>query len=143
MTRRPSKPFTAGAPCSALLGTALIGTALFGTAAARSPALSDASLRLTVGGAVVVVTLSARDRDVLQRVWAPGTSAHMLRCEPRCRTATSIPIEAQTRLGAGTTYRVVLGGHFEPGQKIGLIFSFGGGNAAVEAVVDRDTAGLP
>lgn len=125
------------------LAVGALALAPLGTAQARSPLLGDASLRLTVGGAVVEVTVSALDRDLLQRVWSPGRSAHLLRCEPRCRVVTAIPIEARTRVGAGTTYRVVLGGHFEPGQKIGLIFSFGGGNAAVEATVDRDTAGLP
>ena len=129
--------------CLRLFALGALGSALCGSASARAPTLGDATLRLTAGGAVVEVTLTARDHDTLQSVWAPGKSTHLLRCEPRCRVVAVIPVQAQTRLGAKTAFRVVLGGHLEPGQKIGLIFSFGGGNAAVEATVSRDTAGLP
>lgn len=114
-------------------------------AGARAPFVGEATLRPAVGGALLEITLNARDRsgDTLQGVWVAGARANLMRCQPRCKPVSGIPVQGQTNLGSKTVYRVVLGGRFNPGQKVGLLISFSGGNAAVEAVVGRDTASLP
>ena len=112
---------------------------------ARAPFLGEATLRPAVGGAVLEVTITPRDRagDTLQAVWSSQARANLMRCQPRCSVVKAVPVQSLTHLGARTTYRVVLGGTFEPGRKVGLILSFSGGTASVEATVSRDTAGLP
>ncbi|WP_245557557.1 hypothetical protein [Deinococcus peraridilitoris] len=115
------------------------------SAGARAPFLSEATLRPSAGGAVLEVTVSARDRDgdTLRGIWVAGARTNLLRCQPRCKIVSSIPVQGQMLLGGKTMYRVVLGGRFLPGQKVGLVLSFAGGNAAVEATVGRETAWLP
>lgn len=124
---------------------ALLSAVSLTFAGARAPFLSEATLRPSPAGAVLEVTVSARDRDgdTLHGIWIAGAQAKLLRCQPRCKVVTSIPVQGQTVLGGKSIYRVVLGGRFLAGQKVGLRLSFAGGNAAIEATVSRESAWLP
>lgn len=128
------------------LAVLLSALALSWPALARAPYVGEARLRQTVSGALLEVTLTARDRegDVLRGVWAAGARANFLRCTPRCALVDTILVQGQTQLGAKTLYRVVLGGRFEAGRKVGLVLSFADGSTAVrEATVVRGEDGRP
>jgi hypothetical protein len=124
-------------PCALALLASL--TAASAQGAARPPLLGGTGLRPTLGGALVetVVTPRTRTEEALTAVWASGVRAKLLHCQPRCRVVTSIPVRGVLRLGPNTPYRVVLGGSFTGGRRVGLLFAFRAGVVGTEATVTR------
>lgn len=126
-----------------ILGRALALTLLLPALSgghAQAPLVRGAWLKPTVGGLLLETTLSARTRgeDTLLGVWAAGSKVNLLKCAPRCQVVKSVPVTGEMVFGPKTMYRIVLGGRFQPGQKVGLMLSFRSGLAPVEAVVSRD-----
>lgn len=115
----------------------LAATLLMGAAdAARVPTLAQTSTAPTLGGVVLELSVTPRDQnDELQGVWSPGTRAKLLDCATRCRVVVGVPLRGPLRLDRQSRYRVVLGGSFQPGRKIGVLLSFRSGVAATEVVV--------
>ena len=124
---------------AALAVCVLTGSVL---ASGRMPVLSAAQLRPTFGGVLLETTVVPRAgaQDELLGAWTPGSRAKLMACLPRCREVESIPVTETVRLGAQSKYRVVLGGNFAPGQKVGLLLSFRSGVRPVEVTVVRGAA---
>ncbi|PYE54742.1 hypothetical protein [Deinococcus yavapaiensis] len=120
------------------LGRSFVMLVLAVSSAAAAPLVPRAVLKPTTGGVLVEAALSnVGEGDVLTGVWTANAKANLLECAPRCRVVASVPLSVGTTLGARTRFRVVLGGRFRLGQKVGLLFSFRGRVAAVEATVTR------
>lgn len=115
----------------------LAASLLLGAAdAARVPSVAQTSTSPTLGGVVLELSLTPRDQnDELQGVWSPGTRAKLLDCASRCRVVLGVPLRGPLRLDRQSRYRVVLGGSFTPGRKLGVLLSFRSGVAATEVVV--------
>lgn len=120
------------------LGRWLAAWTLTLSSGVAAPLVPRAALKPTTGGVLVEAVLSnVREGDVLTGVWTAGSKANLLECAPRCRVVSTVPLAVGATLGSRTRFRVVLGGRFRLGQKVGLLFSFRNGVAAVEATVAR------
>ena len=122
-------------PARLLALTALLGGLLGNGQAAPGAHLS---LRLSYGGALVQGQLRGAAHDAVTGVWSSVGRARLLRCDPRCVTAPTLPLPGTLTLGSGSVYRVVLGGEFRPGQKVMLTLRLRSGQVLnAQAVVER------
>ncbi|WP_339095424.1 hypothetical protein ACINK0_01570 [Deinococcus sp. VB343] len=85
------------------------------------------SLRLSYGGALVQGQVRAGGDDAIVGVWSSVGRARLLRCQPRCQAVSALPVAPLLSLGSTSAYRVVLGGEFRAGQKVGLTMRFRSG----------------
>lgn len=115
--------------CSALLAAAPLAQA------STPPPLT---LKLMHEGVMLIGTLKLARNDQLLGVWSSVGRARLLRCEPRCKVVTSIPMPGTLTLGTDARARVVLGGTFKVGQRVGLVFRLKNAQiVSVQATVTR------
>jgi len=96
------------------------------------------TLKLMHEGVQLVGTLKIARTDELLGVWSSAGRARLLRCEPRCKVVTSIPMPGTLTLGTDARARVVLGGTFKVGQRVGLVFRLKNAQiVSVQATVTR------
>lgn len=103
----------------------------------KTPFTAAVQLRPTLGGAILEATMTPRAKgaDALLRAFMPRRVTKLLHCAPRCNSVTELPLNGPTAFGPDAANRVVIGGKFEPGQKVNLILQFKSGVAVVDAVV--------
>lgn len=89
-----------------------------GTALAASAPAAKLSLRPSYGGAVMDGRIFVPREDELVGAWSGVGFARLMKCSPKCKVVTSIPLKNTTVMGNETTYRIALGGQFTPGQKV-------------------------
>ena len=117
-----------------LLALLLVGASV--AEAQRVPGLSPMVLRPTLGGVVIETIITPRGpSDILHGVWSAGARSKLLDCSARCRVVPSINLKGPLRLDGQSRYRIVLGGTFSQVRRVGVLFSFGSGVAAAEALV--------
>lgn len=115
--------------CAALL-------ALSPTAQASTP--QPITLKLLREGVLLSGTLKLSRTDELLGVWSSAGRARLMRCEPRCKVVSSLPVPGQMTFGPDARTRVVLGGTFKVGQRVGLVFRLKNSQIiSVQAVVTR------
>ncbi|GGN27686.1 hypothetical protein [Deinococcus daejeonensis] len=115
--------------CAALL-------ALSPAAQANSP--QPITLKLLREGVLVSGTLKLARSDELLGVWSSSGRARLMRCEPRCKVVPSLAVPGLLTLGPDARARVVLGGTFKVGQRVGLVFRLKNSQIlSVQAVVTR------
>lgn len=88
---------------------------------------SQFSLRLSYGGVLVQGQVRAGGDDAIVGVWSSVGRARLLRCQPRCQAVSALPVAPLLSLGSTSAYRMVLGGEFRAGQKVGLTMRFRSG----------------
>ncbi|GGR81427.1 hypothetical protein [Deinococcus sedimenti] len=96
------------------------------------------TLKLMHEGVMLVGTLKLARTDELLGVWSSAGRTRLLRCEPRCKVVQSLPVPGTLSLGPAGRARVVLGGSFKVGQRVGLVFRLKNAQiVSVQAVVTR------
>ncbi|AKH18227.1 hypothetical protein SY84_00205 [Deinococcus soli (ex Cha et al. 2016)] len=115
--------------CAALL-------ALSPVAQASTP--QPITLKLLREGVLLSGTLKLSRSDELLGVWSSAGRARLMRCEPRCKVVSSLPVPGTLTVGPDARARVVLGGTFKVGQRVGLVFRLKNSQIlSVQAVVTR------
>ncbi len=115
--------------CAALLASAPL-------AQASTP--HPITLKLLDEGVLVVGTLKLARADELLGVWSSAGRARLMRCEPRCKVVQSLPVPGTLALGPDARARVVLGGTFKVGQRVGLVLRLKNSQIlSVQATVTR------
>lgn len=133
--KRPWPPLLA----AGLLVTVLLATGLLCPAAAApslGPGVGTTILRPTFGGVLLEAHLMPRGSASLTGVWSGSGHARLMRCDPRCQVVSAIPLGSPLTVSQSSTYRVVLGGTFRPGQRVKVLLRFDASTLiTVDAVV--------
>jgi hypothetical protein len=109
------------------LGRAVIAGLLAATLtgpASAAPSVGAATLRPTFGGVLLEAHLLPRGNTSLTGVWADSGHARLMKCAPRCQVIPAIPLGSPLTVSQDSTYRVVLGGTFKPGQRVKVLLRF-------------------
>ena len=115
--------------CAALLAAAPLAQA------STPPPLT---LKLMHEGVMLIGTLKLARNDQLLGVWSSVGRARLLRCEPRCKVVQDLPVPGTLTFGPDARSRMVLGGTFKVGQRVGLVFRLKNAQIlSVQAVVTR------
>ncbi|AFZ68959.1 hypothetical protein Deipe_3529 [Deinococcus peraridilitoris DSM 19664] len=118
------------------MAAALAAVSPQASAQVRTPTMSPLQLQPTANGVMLVTTMTPRGAaDTLQRAFVARHATNMLLCDPRCKPVNELPLGNPTAFGPSTSHRVIVGGKFQPGQKLHFIMQFASGVSVVEAVV--------
>lgn len=108
------------------------------TPVARANAPQPMTLKLMHEGVMLVGTLKLARTDELLGVWTSVGRARLLSCAPRCKVVPSLAVPGTLSFGPDARARMVVGGTFKVGQRVGLVFRLKNAQiVSVQAVVTR------